>query len=85
MCKINESPWQLQLDARCFIYFSLCLCPMREVEWLSLQHLIQKSELLRKPTQERFVCGDPRVLVLSFSVPFKMSFDSSAYINKDVV
>lgn len=25
MCKINESPWQLQLDARCFIYFSLCL------------------------------------------------------------
>lgn len=44
-----------------------------------------KSEHLRKPTQERFVCGDPRVLVLSFSVPFKMSFDTSAYINKDVV
>ncbi len=34
MCKINESPCQLQLEARCFI----CCCPPRGVEWLFLQH-----------------------------------------------
>lgn len=60
MCKINESPWQLQLEARCFTFFVSCEGSGMVVS----SAFTSKIWMFEENLWEDVFCRDSRALVL---------------------